>query len=466
MTLSLGLDLGTTRIKAGALGRDGRLERVISAPVPPLSGTDPIRESDAVAYVAAAETLLAELAAPLPRGTPVGIAFQRSTFVLWDPRSGAPVAPMISWVDRRAADWCERHRSQEDEVIRTTGLRLSAHYAGPKLATLLSERPALGEELATGRIVFGNLDRFALRSWSGAGAEATDLTMGARTLLLDLARGDWSEAMLLLFEVPRACLPEIRPTVGRRVALRCGATLTAAIADQAASVLAALRRERDGVLVNLGTGGFVLRIVGAQDPAPAGYLRAPVLPSGDGEAVYALEGTINGVAASVDRLPGKPTPLPEEDPTPDALCIPDAAGVGSPHWLPLCPQTFHPAAASLPPPEVRRIVLEGIVFRVREIVEDLCGGIPRGRVLLAGGVTREPFLAKALASCLGRPIELAEQGEATLLGAATLAAGIEPAPWETRTVSPGSRGAYLASKFRRWRSWVRSVTDPAGAPPG
>jgi len=463
VTRALGLDLGTTRIKAGVLGSGGRLERVLSAPVPPLSGEDPIRESDPLRYLEAAERLLADAMGSLPRGIPLGIAFQRSTFLLWERDSGAPLTSMISWLDRRAADWCARHVERQDEVIETTGLRLSAHYAGPKLAVVLSEHPDLGAGLASGRVAFGNLDRFALRCLGGPGAEATDLSMAARTLLVDLAREGWSETMLALFGVPPACLPEIRPTLGRSAPLRCGAVLTAAVADQAASVLAALRREPGAVLVNLGTGGFVLRIAGAKELAPAGYLRAPVLASPDRETVHALEGTINGVAAAVDRLPGSPTPLPEVDPTPEALCIPDAAGVGSPHWLPSFPQTFHSAARSLVPHEARRVVLEGIVFRVREILEDLCGGIPGGRILLAGGLAREPFLTRALASCLGRPVELAEQGEATLLGAAALAAGIEPAPWHTTEVAPAARGLYLAEKYARWRAWVRNVTERAGA---
>ncbi len=457
-TLSVALDLGTTRIKAGLLGPDGRLERVASVEAPPLSGADPMREGDAGEYVGTAARLLAEVSAQVPRGMPLGIASQRSTFLLWERDRGKPVTPMISWLDRRAADWCDRHAASQEPVLRRTGLPLSPHYAGPKLATLLEARPDLRDRLRNGDLVFGNLDSFALCAWSAAPVHETDLTMAARTLLVDLARGDWCDELRNLFHVPRACLPALRPTAGRQVALVSGPVVTATISDQAAGALAVLGAERDAALVNLGTGGFVLRIVESVVEAPRGYLRAPVFWDGQERPVYALEGTINAVAAALDRLSPGPASLSAEDPTPDAFCLPDAAGVGSPYWLPRFPQTLSRAARALPPGETRRIVVEGIVFRVREILEDLSREAPPGRILLAGGLARDPLLGPALAACLGRSVEVAGNPEATLLGAATLAAGLAPSPAPASlTIAPRTGGAYLGRKFLDWKAWVREL---------
>ena len=124
---ALGLDLGSTAIKAGVLDRQGRLTRVESVPAPLLRGEGNSREGDAQEYADAADRLLRAVAADVPEGTPLGMASQRSSFTIWDRKDGRPLMPMISWQDRRAADWCDAHRAFAPEVERRTGLPLSAH---------------------------------------------------------------------------------------------------------------------------------------------------------------------------------------------------------------------------------------------------------------------------------------------------------------------------------------------------
>lgn len=455
---SIALDLGTTRIKAGSLAESGQLEAVISAPAPPLSGDGAIREGDAQAYVEATSQLLSKLIATLPRGIPLGIATQRSSFLLWDRRSGEPATPLISWQDCRAADWCDRHAGFDSEVARRTGLRLSPHYAGPKLAFLMESDPGLRDGSRDGRLLFGTLESYLLWKWTGGAAHETDLTVAPRTLLADIVSGAWSDELLDLFGVPRACLAAIRPTAGRKIALESGPTLCATIADQASGALACLQSGEDAVLVNLGTGGFVVRVIGASPDLLSGYLCAPILGDAIGGKLYSLEGSINGAAAAADRFGRSPKELPVEDPSPLAFCLPDTAGVGSPHWLPRKPFTLSPEALKLEVQKARRVVLEGIVFRVREIVEGICRGAVPERILLSGGLARDPFVGEGLASCLGRTIDRLEEFEATLLGAARLAAGLAPyARPEIATVHPGRRGAYLASKYARWKSWLEEV---------
>ena len=89
--LAVGVDLGSTAIKAGVLDAAGRLAHVHSVAAPPLAGDGERREGDAAAYVAAAEALVAELARGVPRGTPLGLATQRSSFTVWRQSDGAPV---------------------------------------------------------------------------------------------------------------------------------------------------------------------------------------------------------------------------------------------------------------------------------------------------------------------------------------------------------------------------------------
>jgi glycerol kinase len=250
--------------------------------------------------------------------------------------------------------------------------------------------------------------------------------------------------------VPRAGLPEVGDTRGLDVRLANG-LVTATVADQAAAALAALGADPGHALVNLGTGGFVLRPVVRRGDVPPRYLCGPLSRDGSGVR-WAAEGTVNGIGPAVG--PGS-TPIPDADPTPDVLCIPDTAGIGAPHWRAGLGPVENAAFAALSPADRRRGVLEGIVFRVCAIVQDLSSAAPVTGLVVSGGLAADPFLAPALAACSGLPTFRLEEAEATLLGAACLAAGTPPPPPALDPVAP--RGEYLGEKFVRWKAWRDAV---------
>ena len=103
-------------------------------------------------------------------------------------------------------------------------------------------------------------------------------------------------------------------------------------------------------------------------------------------------------------------------------------------------------------------MLEGLLFRIRQILNDLTADIPPHRILLSGGVTGDPLLAEGLAALIGREVEVLKESEAGLIGAARLAAGMEPyADPLTTVVQPGSPGAYLSEKYESWSAWLREL---------
>jgi glycerol kinase len=456
--LAVALDVGSTSIKAARLTADGRLAGLRAVPSPQLTRTGRRCVGDALAYYHAGELLLREVAADLPAGTPLGLTAQRSTFLLWDRSSGRPVTPLISWQDRRAEEWCERHAGARGEIARRCGLVLSPHYIGPKLAVLQEEDAALRPSLRHGAILFGTLETYLAWRWSDGRVHATDASMAARSSLLDLQAEGWSPALLELFGMPPEALPAIQPTCGRNEPLAVGLTLTASVADQAAGALALLGGAPRHAVVNAGTGAFVLRAAGGADERRPGYLTGPLrgLPTGFDRFVH--EGTINGPGAARLRRAARPTEMPEADPAPDAFCLPDAAGVGSPHWRADVGFTLSRGACGLDPEKRRRVILEGVLFRSREILDQLFAGDAPSRLILAGGLSRAPACATGLAALLGREVETVTEPEQTLLGAARLAAGIDPQ--DTPATTPhaaGREGAYLVEKYGRWRVWMEEV---------
>lgn len=110
--------------------------------------------------------------------------------------------------------------------------------------------------------------------------------------------------------------------------------------------------------------------------------------------------------------------------------------------------------------DLKRVIMEGIIFRVSEIINDLCAAKMPAEVFLSGGLATEEFICQGLASCLEYPVRLLKEKEATLLGAARLA--IERLSWPVQaaqTLHPGICGEYLREKFLRWKQWLQEEIE-------
>src|SRR4051812_28403665 len=141
----------------------------------------------------------------------VGITNQRETTVLWERASGLPIAPAIVWQDRRTAPQCEAMRAagHEPEISAATGLLLDPYFSATKMAWLLEHVPGARARAAAGELCFGTIDSWLIWKLTGGRRHVTDATNASRTMLSDLATGDWSPRLLDLFGIPRATLPEI-----------------------------------------------------------------------------------------------------------------------------------------------------------------------------------------------------------------------------------------------------------------
>ncbi len=450
--------------------KDGSFQSVQRVAAPPLTTNGLRVEGDPATYLDTARDLLKTVISGLPNGHDhpllLGIASQRSTFILWDGETGVPETPMISWQDRRAESWCTRRSDLEQELIQVTGLLLSPHYVGPKLASMQDQDPELRAAIHSGRLLFGNLDTYLVWCWTRDRCHRTDLTMAARTAMVDINTGDWSASLLAHYDVPASILPQIGSSDGIGLELEpwpgTKLILSASLADQASGALTIFQPGEQAALVNLGTGAFVLCPAKDASERRPGYLTAPIMGSVSGDHLFSMEGTINGAGPAVDQFGSESAELPDEDPFPGAFAVPDLAGLGAPHWIPEFGLTLSATAKCIDRADQRRTVIEGVLFRVFEILEDLFPGCPPGRVVVSGGLSHDPAVSGGFASLLGRSIEIAPESETTLLGVTRLAAG-QPAclPDKAVIIAPGNPGQYLAKKYLLWRSWFEYLLDKA-----
>ena len=143
----------------------------------------------------------------------IGITNQRETTLLWDRTERGAHPRAIVWQDRRTADTCAelKDEGQEPRVRERTGLVIDAYFSGTKIAWLLDARRrgarrARGEGSSrSGRSTASSCHRLTL----AARRTSTDVTNASRTLLMNLARGEWDPELCAIFRVPQTVLPKI-----------------------------------------------------------------------------------------------------------------------------------------------------------------------------------------------------------------------------------------------------------------
>lgn len=462
---AVALDLGTTTIKAGLLLQDGTLSGIVARPAPGIAASEGRYESDAAAYAALADevldTCLAQTDVRSRYGgaerLPLGLCSQRSSFLVWERGNGQPVTPLISWQDDRGAESCVALRDRTALIRELAGLPLTPYYLAPKLRVLLRQHPDWRERLLSGEWLLGTLDTYLVWRWTGGKRHLTDASMAARTLLMDSRTQHWSPQLCGLFDIPQQILPQIKPSAGLELHLNNGLVLQASVGDQSAALVASIAAGQPEALVNLGTGGFVVCYLPEGRHAPEGYLQTLVCQDGERRTLLAGEGTLNSIAAALAPYPVDLC-RSEELASDDIFCLAEPSGLGAPYFRSDLGVIFSESVDHLPAQSIALLLQEGIVFRVARILEDFQREFGITRAYLSGGLSALPCLQQGVAQCVTFDIYHLSQGEASLSGAAHLAAGRPLAGdrnAEIIVVSPSGRG--MAEKYARWKVWLDGV---------
>lgn len=452
---AIAIDLGTTSVKSGLLDRNGELCNVVSKHAPQIDTKGGHFESDALAYAETVEQVLDDSISQAGDCKTLGMCSQRSSFLIWEQDTGKPVTPLISWQDTRGAASCEALRAHENVIRRLVGLPLTPYYFAPKLRVVLQDNPAWLERLERGELRAGTLDTFLIWRWTGGRHFITDASMAARTLLMDVRQQQWSPQLCDLFGIPERILPEIKPSAGMNINVGNGLALQASVGDQSAALFASVREDKDEALVNLGTGGFVVRFLPDGKDASNGYLQTLVYQDSDYHAHFAAEGTLNSIAAALEPYPVHDCMVGElgQD---DIFCLAEPSGLGAPFFRGDLGIRFSQLVEHLPKRRIAALLLEAVIFRVARILEDFYREYPFDRVYLSGGLSMLACLQQGIAMCVPFDVFLLRQAESSLQGAALLAAGTA-CHSEGAKVRIAGNAKLLQEKYLRWKVWLDDV---------
>ena len=411
----------------------------------------------------------------------VGITNQRETIALWDRETLTSPRRAIVWQDRRTAEICERLQAagHEPRVSEVTGLRLDPYFSGTKLTWLADNEPHTWALVQSGRYAVGTIDSYLIARMSRGTWHVTDVSNASRTLLFDLAAGDWSPEMCDLFGVPRDALPDIAPSWGDIARTDptsfCGLSLPVAgiAGDQQSALFGQTCLDAGDSKCTYGTGSFILTNTGAQVPrSSAGLLSTAAWRSPSGEMTYAQEGAIFVTGAAVQWLRDGLQIIDSAEDTAriaaevpdsgDVVFVPALTGLGAPHWDPHARGTIVGITRGTTRAHLVRATLEAIAFEVRDVLETM----PMGDTLrVDGGASANDLLCQIQADQLGIAVERPRMIETTALGAAFLA-GLGVGVWDSpddlrrtwildRRFEPTRDRASADAAYARWTDAVR-----------
>jgi glycerol kinase len=476
----LGIDEGTTGVKAALF--DERLQPLAEARRDKINRhpEEGWVEQDPDEVLAVVTEAVAELLERADREVVAcGLDHQGESVLAWDSESGRPLSPIVVWQDKRSQEILDELTDREDEVKELSGLPFDPYFSAAKLAWLLRHNDEVKKARDEGRLRMGTVDSF-LCDRLGAGF-ATEPATASRTQLQRIDRpGAFDERLCEIFGVPIEVLPELRDTAGELGTLRHESwplelPFRGQVVDQQAALAGAACVEPGRVKATYGTGVFVLAHVGEGVPEPAGGLLPTVAWSLDGKVEYALDGGVFAAGAMLEWMcnqlgiaenpPALSALAREVETSAGARVLPGLAGIGAPWWRPNARALISGIYGGTKRENVARAALEGIAWRVADVVAAIRETAPVETLRVDGGLINEPLVLHLQADAIGAPVEAAG-ADATVLGAAALGgagAGLielqdlpELLPADRR-VEPERDDSWREAEHQRWQAFVRAT---------
>ena len=422
MTALVGLDVGTSGVKALAISPTGELLARAERDYPLSTPQPGWAEQDPADWRRAAEEALAALGAGDVAG--IGLTGQMHGLVALDAEQRV-LRPAILWNDQRTAAECREieERLGLSRLIELTGNRALPGFTAPKLLWLRRHEPETFERIAH-VLLPKDFVRLAL-----TGELATDVADASGTLLFDVAGRRWSGDVLDALELPAAWLPRALESPAVSAETPAGTPVAAGAGDQAAGALGVGVIGAGPASVVLGTSGVVFAALPSAvvDPEGRAHVFCHATPGG-----WHAMGVMLSAAGSLGWF--RHTLAPGEgydalvaeaerwEPGAEGLLfLPYLAGERTPHVDPDARGAFVGLSLRHDRGALVRAVLEGVAYGLRdslEILRALGCRLDVGRV--SGGGARSELWLRIVASVLGLPLERTAAEEGAAYGAALL----------------------------------------------
>ncbi|KQT54170.1 xylulose kinase [Aureimonas sp. Leaf454] len=479
MPNTLGLDLGTSSLKALIIGEDQTPIATVSVPLSVERPHFGWSEQDPDSWIAACRSALEQLKAShgaalaAVRGIGLSGHMHGATLIGADER---PLRPCILWNDTRSHE--EAAELDDEEARAITGNIVFPGFTAPKLLWVARNEPAIFERVR--RVL---LPKDYLRLWL-TGEAVSDMSDSAGTSWLDTGARDWSDTMLARTKLTREHMPRLvegteaggvlRAELADMFGLPAGVVVAGGGGDNAASACGVGVAAPGTGFLSLGTSGVLFTAAESYAPRPETALHTfchaipgnwhqmgvTLSAAGSLEWLSSVVGeTPAALAGSVGETTGGPGRL---------LFLPYLSGERTPHNDAAMRGAFVGLEASSDRTAMVRAVMEGVAFSMRDCLE---AGVGRGgisRLIAVGAGSRSPAWLQRMATVLGAEIVLPAAGDfGAALGAARLglcaATGADPVevmgePPAARAFQPENEHAEaFEAAYRRYRALYPAI---------
>jgi len=407
----------------------------------------------------------------------VGIANQRETAVVWDQRSGRPLANAIVWQDTRTKPICDELAKSGgiDRFRAITGLPLATYFSGPKLKWLLENHSDIREAARRGDALFGTIDSWLIWNLTGGargGRHVTDVTNASRTMLMNLNTLAWDDSMIDLLGIERKMLPRITTSIdpaswGSTLAhgpLGDAIPVCGNLGDQQAALVGQCCFDAGESKCTYGTGCFLLLGTGERIVQSARGMLTTVAFQRAGEAArYALEGSVAMAGSLVQWLRDNMKMIDSSaeieslaSAVPDSggiYIVPAFSGLFAPYWRSDARGIIAGLTGFSNRHHIARAVLEAVALQTRDLVDAMAAdsGVTLAAMKVDGGMTANALLMQFQADLLGIPVIRSAIRETTALGAA-YAAGLAVGFWDGFDD--------LRARWKSDRTWQPAMSEP------
>lgn len=376
----------------------------------------------------------------------IGITNQRETTVVWNRKTGKPVANALVWQDTRVADYVRElaKAGGQDRFRDKTGLPLTTYFSGLKIRWILEHVKGTRELAEAGDVLFGNIDTFLVWHLTGGtkgGVHITDVTNASRTQLMNLETLCWDKELLEAFGIPAAMLPKIRSSsetygVAKEPSIK-NVPIAGILGDQQAALVGQTCFEAGEAKNTYGTGCFLLMNTGTRKvDSKSGLLTTVAYKFGELPAHYALEGSIAITGALVQwvrdnlGLIGKSSDIESlaksVGDNGGVYFVPAFSGLYAPYWKDSARGVITGLTRYANKGHLARAVLEATAFQTRDVLEAMerDSGIKLDVLRTDGGMVEDELLMQFQADILDRPIIRPVTKDATTALGAAYAAGL------------------------------------------
>lgn len=371
----------------------------------------------------------------------IGITNQRETAVVWEKETGKPIHNAVVWQSRQTAEICEDLRAAgHAELFREkTGLLIDAYFSGTKVKWILDHVEGARERAERGELLFGTIDTWLIWKLSGGKAHVTDYSNASRTLMYNIHELKWDDELLEILDVPKAMLPEVRPS-SEVYAETAGyhffgeaVPIAGAAGDQQAALFGQACFDTGMAKNTYGTGCFMLMNTGEEAVKSDHGLLTTIAWGVDGKVEYALEGSIFVAGSAIQWLrdglrliddakesEGYATRVTSSD---GVYVVPAFVGLGTPYWDSDVRGAVFGLTRGTEKEHFIRATLESLAYQTRDVLSAMeqDSGIEMKTLRVDGGAVKNNFLMQFQGDIIQAPVERPEINETTALGAAYLA---------------------------------------------